>query len=381
MPGRPAVRLAFFYGSVFAGIGIFLPFWPVWLADARGLSAGEIGVILAAGFWPRVVISIAIGWAADRWGERKRPMIALAAATLALVALYTLAEGFWALLVLSLLVGATYASIVPLGEALALQEAKAAGFGYGRVRLWGSITFIAASIGIGTALERSGAEVVLQGLVATLGLTLLACALLPDTRVPLRGEPPARLGALLRRPGFLAFLLASGLIHGSHAVYYGFATIHWRDAGHGETLIGWLWALGVLAEILLFAWGGQVLARIGALRLLVLAGALTAVRWGVMALGTELWLLVPAQVLHAASFGAAYLAGMHHLRDGTPPEMHATAQGCFAAAVALLFGVLTPAAGWLYGALAGAAFWPMALLAATGTALVARMSSLRAAAA
>jgi PPP family 3-phenylpropionic acid transporter len=93
--------------------------------------------------------------------------------------------------------------------------------------------------------------------------------------------------------------------------------------------------------------------------LLSLAGALTVARWALTAMSTDLAVLVPAQALHAASFGAVHLAAMHYLRDRTPAELHASAQGFYAAiGTALPFGLVTPVAGWLYGAAAAGAITP-----------------------
>jgi PPP family 3-phenylpropionic acid transporter len=179
---------------------------------------------------------------------------------------------------------------------------------------------------------------------------------------------------LARQRRFLAFVAAAGLIQASHAVYYGFATLHWRAAGHGELVIGLLWAEGVVAEIALFAGAAALLRRFGPLRLLTLAGGLTAIRWGLTALSTDLAVLVPAQALHAASFGAVHLAAMHYLRDNTPPELHASAQGFYAAiGTALPFGLLTPIAGWLYGTVGGGAFLAMTALALAGTTMAATL--------
>jgi MFS transporter, PPP family, 3-phenylpropionic acid transporter len=367
--GLVAARLAAFYGATFAVIGVQTPFWPVWL-EARGLGAGEIGLVIAASFWPRVVTSLVIPHRVDRLGERRGPMALLAAATLIGVALFALADRFWMFMVLSLLTGATFAAIMPLGEALALQEAHRHRISYGRVRLWGSITFIVTAIAAGRWLEQGGPGVVLALLLASLGATALSCLALPEHRPAAPAGASPRLRRLLRQPGLMPFILAAGLIQASHVVYYGFATLHWRAAGHGEAVIGWLWAEGVLAEIVLFTWAGTVLRRLPPLRLLALAGALTVLRWAATALSTDLLVLVPAQALHAASFGAVHLATVHYLRDHTPPELHATAQGLYAAiGGALLAGLLTPFGGWLYGRIGGASFWSMAAIALVGTLL------------
>ena len=166
----------------------------------------------------------------------------------------------------------------------------------------------------------------------------------------------------------MSFVLAAGLIQASHVVYYGFATLHWRAAGHGEAVIGWLWAEGVVAEIMLFAWAAAVLRRLPPLRLLALAGGLSVLRWAATALSTDLAVLIPAQALHAASFGAVHLATVHYLRDHTPLALQASAQGFYAAiGGALLSGLLTPFGGWLYGRAGGEAFWAMAAVALAGT--------------
>jgi PPP family 3-phenylpropionic acid transporter len=372
-PLGTAARLAGFYGAVFAVVGVQLPFWPVWL-EAQGLSAAEIGLVIAASFWPRVITSLIIPHHADRLGERRRPMAALAAITLIGVALFAFADRFWMFMGLSLVTGATFAAILPLGEALALQQAHEQRLSYGRVRLWGSITFIVAAIGAGRALQGAGPDIVLPLLLAALGLTVASCLALPERPRAARAGLPPGLARLLRQPGLVTFVLAAGLVQGSHVVYYGFATLHWRAAGHGEAVIGWLWAEGVAAEVVLFAWAAAVLRRLPPLPLLALAGGLSVLRWAATALSSDLAVLIPAQALHAASFGAVHLATVHYLRDRTPPELHASAQGLYAAlGGALLSGLLTPLGGWLYGRAGGGAFWAMAAVALLGTMLTVLM--------
>jgi PPP family 3-phenylpropionic acid transporter len=370
-----AARLALFYAAYFAAVGIYLPFWPVWL-ESGGLDATEIGYVLAAAFWPRIVTNLLIPSIADRLGARRRPMILLSAVTLAGFVLFALAQGFWPLLLLSLLTVTSWAAILPLGEAVALGEAKRRGPDYGRVRLWGSLTFILAAVAVGEWLERAGPPIILWSIAAMILWLLAACLLLPPGETAERTATVADLRRLVRQPEFLVFVAAAGLLQASHAVYYGFATLHWRAAGHGELVVGLLWAEGVVAEVVLFAWAAALLRRFPPVRLLTLAGTLTVARWALSGMSTDLVVLVPAQALHAASFGAVHLAAMHYLRDRTPPELHASAQGFYAAlGTALPFGLLTPVAGWLFGVAGGSAFWAMAAVALVGTALAARLSS------
>ncbi|MEM7192866.1 MAG: MFS transporter [Pseudomonadota bacterium] len=128
-----------------------------------------------------------------------------------------------------------------------------------------------------------------------------------------------------------------------------------------------MWSIGVVAEVGLFAVSGRIIARIGAARLLVVAGFATALRWSFMAFDPVLWATVLLQVLHAMSFGAAHLAAIHFLTHAVPEDRSATAQGIYSAVVAgLVMGTATLASGPLYTHLGGEAYAVMALIAAIG---------------
>jgi MFS transporter, PPP family, 3-phenylpropionic acid transporter len=161
---------------------------------------------------------------------------------------------------LSVLTGATWAAILPLGEAVALGEAQRRDLNYGRVRLWGSIAFILAAIAIGQWLADAGPAIVLWSIAAVAAGLLGACVLLPEGRACARPAAFADFRRLVGTPEFLAFVAAAAMIQVSHAVYYGFATLHWRAAGHGGLAIGLLWAEGVVAEVVLFACAGRAAA-------------------------------------------------------------------------------------------------------------------------
>ena len=363
------LRLSLYYASVFAVVGVLLPFWPLWLA-ARGLGPGEIGAVLSAPLWVKVISNPLIAQAVDRRGERRRPMIIISLGALAAYALFALAQGFLQLLAVSVLAGLFFAALNPLGENLTLLTAQARGLDYGRIRLWGSLAFIAASAGAGRLLAGRPDELVLGLVVAGLAIVVLACIALPDTPTPRAARRSAPLRRLLGQGTFLLFLAAASLIQASHAVYYGFATLHWRGLGLGAATIGWLWAEGVVAEIVLFAFSGAVVRKLGPARLIVLAGLAGVVRWSATGLGESLALLVLLQALHGFTFGAAHLGAMHFIARAVPPEFSASAQSLYSAlGMGVVFGLAMLASGALYASLAGAAFHVMAAMAGLGAVL------------
>jgi PPP family 3-phenylpropionic acid transporter len=199
--------------------------------------------------------------------------------------------------------------------------------------------------------------------------TALACWRLPDLRTDRNSSRGLPLVEVLRRRSFVLMLAACGLIQGSHAVYYAFATIHWRGVGYSEDVIGALWAEGVICEVALFVFGGHAIRRCGAGRLIVLAGLAAALRWIGTGLIDALLAIVALQALHGISFGAAHLGAMHWIGRQVPPALSATAQSLYSAIVFGLFlGAMLYGAGWLYAALAGAAYLPMAAAGAVGVA-------------
>lgn len=163
---------------------------------------------------------------------------------------------------------------------------------------------------------------------------------------------------------FWLFLAVAGLNQASHAVLYGFATLHWRASGLSDATIGWLWAEGVLAEILLFALSNRILARIGVSGLLLLAGLASALRWLALGLTTDLSALIVLQALHGLTFGAAHLAAMHFIARSIPANLTATAQSLNTAiAGGVIMAGAMAGAGWLYSTFAGHAFLAMTVLA------------------
>ena len=181
---HPALRLSAFYAATFLVTGIQLPFWPIWLAS-RGLTAREIGVLLAAAIWVKVLATPAIGALADKTGGRRVLMGALAAAALAAYAGLLSAGSFWLLISLNLVALTAQSALMPLGDTITLAAVRSEGLDYGRIRLWGSVSFIFASIASGAALASSSGERVLPLVLGASALVLLACL-----RSPV--DPPSR---------------------------------------------------------------------------------------------------------------------------------------------------------------------------------------------
>jgi PPP family 3-phenylpropionic acid transporter len=233
--------------------------------------------------------------------------------------------------------------------------------------MWGSAAFIVGSFGAGVLLDVAAARDLIWLIVAAAVIAAAAaCALKP--LAPHAGSAPELVvsspGGVWRDPAFLAAALAASLIQASHAVYYGFSALDWRAAGLDGAAIAALWALGVAAEIVLFAISGRL--PIAPTTLLMVGAAGAVVRWGAMAFDPPAILLPPLQCLHALTFGASHLGALGFIARTTPPKLGATAQGYLAVALGLVMAASMALAGVLYARWGSLAYWAMALLAVAG---------------
>lgn len=371
----PALRMALFFAASVAMLGAFIPFWPAWL-ESRGLSKVQIGHVIAAWAWSRCLAGPLVAHLVDRSGARRRWILALAVASTLAFLPFGFTRGFGALLALTALFGALHAQVIPLGENLILFEAHRLGFRYASVRWFGSLSFLLVSVLTGRLLEGGHAERAFPIALLFLALTCVAALALPEAAAPPPAQSPSPstvrrspLREIVARRPLLYVLTGIGVIQAAHAVYYAYSTLHWSAAGHSTTAIGWLWAEGVLAEILLFAAVGAGRLRVSERTLLGWAVLGSVVRWSALALTTEVPWLVATQWLHALTFAAAHLAAMTFLSRSVGVELSATAQSVYATVNIAAHAATVALCAPLFAARGGAAFWPMIPLALAGGAL------------
>lgn len=361
-----APKLALFYATLFAILGIHMPFFPLWL-QAKDLSASEIGLVLAA---PMLVRVFAIP-VATREADRRNAIKTTIAVSTLIAALSTgllgLVGGFWPILLVWMLATLAFTPAMPLAEAYALKGLRSRGRTYGPVRLWGSAAFIATTLGAGVLLDAIAPLNLIWLIFAAFMLAAFVALwlepLATDSSAPSPTASPSR---VLLQPAFLAALAAAGLVQASHAVYYGFSTLDWRAAGLSGQSIGVLWALGVAAEIALFAISGRLPAALGPTLLLIIGATGALVRWSAMAFDPPALLLPALQCLHALSFGATHLGALGFLVRTAPEHLGATAQGYLAVVNGVLMASATALAGSLYAAYGSRAYAAMAALAMLG---------------
>src|SRR5699024_1626226 len=307
--------LAFGYFSYFFSYGIFLPFWSVWLKGI-GLTPETIGLLLGTGLVARFLGSLLI---APRVSDPSRLIPALR--VLALLTL-VFALAFWAgthvawLMVVMIGFNLFFSPLVPLTDALANTWQKQIPLDYGRVRLWGSIAFVIGSALTGKLVSLYDYRVILALLtlgVASMLLGMMLCPAIQPQGVSRHQESTGWSSWLALISQNWRFLVCVCLLQGAHAAYYGFSAIYWQSAGYSASAVGYLWSLGVVAEVIIFALSNKLFRRFSARDLLLLSAVCGLIRWGMMGWTTALPWLIVAQILHCGTFTVCHLAGMRYI--------------------------------------------------------------------
>lgn len=347
----PHGRLAVWYFWYFAFIGAFQPYFALYLQSVE-LSAARIAVLMSLGQLMRLLAPLLWSWLADSGGRRVRFVVASTAAALASFSMVFLTQDFVALLIGMAILHFFWSASLPLIEALTLGHLGANAERYGRIRLWGSVGFIAAVMAVGLLLDSAPIRAQLWVSWALLLGTLLSALALTEVKDHAGRIAGPILGVLRQRK--VVFVLAAGMFMiAAHGALYVFYSIHLVAQGYSKTLVGLLWVLGVVAEIGVFLLMPRISFGISLRRILLACFALAAVRflligWGVAFIG----LLFFAQLLHGASFGAHHAATMAALNRWFEPGQQARAQA--------MYGSVAYGAGGLGGALLAGALWERA---------------------
>ena len=300
----PYWRLSGFYFFYFASLGALIPYWGLYL-KSLGFTAAAIGSMMAIIMATKIISPNIWGWVADHTG--KRMAIVRLGGLLSIIAFagVFISHQYWWLVVVMMLFSFFWNATLPQLEATTFTHLGEQTHRYSSVRLWGSIGFIVAVWVIGQQLD--GAKIsflplILMGLFISIWASSL---LVPEEKstgsLHLHHEP---LRKVLKRPEVVGLLLICFLMQMGHGPYYTFYSIYMQDFGYSLSMIGFLWALGVLAEVLIFMRMHKLVPRYGLKRLLIVSLLLAACRWIIIALfPTTLSIMIFAQLLHAASFG------------------------------------------------------------------------------
>jgi PPP family 3-phenylpropionic acid transporter len=370
--GRERQGLARGYFWYFATVGLFVPYWPPFLAS-RGLDPVEIGLVMGLFAAMRAIGPPAWAHWADATGMRLGVLRAAALLSAGLAASFHWLHSPWSIALVLAAYSAAWNGVMSIYDAHVLDRLGPEQERYGRLRLWGSVGFILFAVAGGPVLERAGMQWLPWALAAIVLATWWSLRGVPDAP-PVEPRQGVGIGRRLADRRVLAFLLAVFLMVASHGPYYNFFTLYLDAAGYSRTAIGLLWAWAVVAEIGVFIAAPALLRRVPLRWLTVAALLATALRWAL--LGTwpgRAGLVFGAQALHLASFGLFHLCSVMIAGQLFPGRTAARGQALHGAVGYGLGGVAgAVGGGWLWSEVSPAgAFLAAAALAAAAAGVAA----------
>jgi PPP family 3-phenylpropionic acid transporter len=312
-------QLAGFYFFYFAYLGAFAPYFSLYL-DSLGYGAAAIAMLLALPQVMRIFAPHLWGLLADRTSQRVR-IVYLTGAAGTLCYLGVFAANAWAWLFACIALWSFFwSAALPLMESATLDHLGSRSAQYGRIRLWGSLGFIAAVVGVGALLDIVPMAVLLPVVGAAMAGILLVTWRVPEPRRDVRATQSAPIAHVLRSREVIGLIGACFMMAVAHGPYYTFFSLHLAAQSYSKTAIGWMWAVGVIAEIAVFAGLPWLNRRFSPRALLIASLAIAAVRFVLIGWAAQFAaILFAAQLMHAATFGvfhAAALVSVHRLFQG-----------------------------------------------------------------
>lgn len=310
MPLLPYWRLSGFYFFYFAFIGAFTPYWSLYLQSLE-FNALQIGVLMSLLLITRIFSPSVWGWLADHTGKRVRVVQIAAITGFLSFCGFFLGESFAWIFLVMLLMSFFWSASLPLMEAITLSHLDDHTDKYGRIRSWGSVGFVLAVVGVGYLLD----NVEIIGLLwVVLGLKLgivIFSYQVPEKEIisHITGHHSVR--QICLRPEVMAFLISSLLMLFAHGAYYTFFSIYLVEHGYDKGFVGWLWAIGVICEIGVFFIMPWLMRYFSLKAILIFSFACAILRFLMIGWGVA-WpmIIVLAQILHAATYGAHHIAAM-----------------------------------------------------------------------
>ena len=324
-----SAKFSLVYFSIFIVIGINAPFFPLWLSS-KGFTERYIAIILATSVLTKLLANPFFAGLGDKYGNRKIPMLYLSFISTIILFSLNIFNSLYLIAFMAITSWALFAPLMPLTESLTTTAIKKYNFDYGNTRLWGSVSFIIIAFFGGIIIEKYGLKYV--PILMTIGALFLFLSIIIMPTIP---SLPARKKfstyALLKNRNFFPFLLACGAIQSSHGIYYGFSTIYWKSIGLSETVIGALWAEGVVFEIILLAYFYKFKNYTSPKIFIIIAGVMAIIRWTLMAYADTILYIALIQILHAFTFGLTHLAAINFISEVMTVRAQAKSQALYSA--------------------------------------------------
>lgn len=301
--GVPYWRLSGFYLVYFSALGVLVPYWGLYLKSLN-FDARQIGELIAIIMATKIIAPYLWGWIADHTGKGMQIVRLASILSFLLFGLIFIEQSYWWIAFVMMSFSFFWNAALPQFEATTMSHLGENEHAYSKIRVWGSLGFVAAVVLMGVILESQPITLVPIMLMVLYGALMLSSFLVAEPKQQSHHAEQGSILTVLKKPQVIALLVVCFLMQLSHGPYYTFFSIYLENHNYSSSVIGWLWALGVIAEVIVFLYIHKWLPKYGHRNLLVIALLLTALRWVLTAYMVDYpSVIVATQLLHAASFG------------------------------------------------------------------------------
>jgi MFS transporter, PPP family, 3-phenylpropionic acid transporter len=303
-------NLSRFYFVYYFFVGAFVPYWGLYL-QAEQFDAADIGILMSLFQISRIFAPNLWGWLADHTKQRVRWIKLTALLGLIGFTAVFWAHGFWWLFFVMAALSLFTSSTLPLSESLTLAHLATTNGHYSKIRMWGSLGFIVASVVLGYAIDWYGIKTLLWFLLGVQITLFMLTFKLPEAIIAPHAHDEFSIWSIIKNPTVIALLIGCSLMVTAHGVLYNFYSIYLAKHGYSKGMIGWLWALGVVCEIGIFMLMPKIMARFSLKNIMLASLGLAVIRFAMIGVAVDnLGLLLIAQSLHAATFGSFHAASI-----------------------------------------------------------------------
>ena len=344
----PGLLISAYWFFLMGALGIFFPFYSLYLDENAGLTPAQVGMVMASVPLTGMLVQPLWGVVADRTGRRARLLALLTTVSaVCYVAMY-LANDFHELLVATMLLSVFATALVPLCVSVCFALMTDEGpHAFGRTRAWGTLGFLVAVVVFPRMLDPHGAitpglELMMPGTALLAAVAALVALLLPDRVVHRSARMQRGDWRLLLRHGpflrFLVFILGAYLcLQGPMSLFPLFI----RSLGGDMLTVSHLWVVMVILEIPLVAYSGAWFARLGPRVLLAFGIGAGAIRWIVSAVAVDVNVVYAVQALHGVTVGGLMIGAPYYVDAVVPDRLRSTAQGVLSMVGVSLGGILS----------------------------------------
>lgn len=345
----PYWRLSAFYFAYFGFVGAFTPFWSLYL-KSLAFNAFQIAVLMSLFQIARIFAPGLWGWVADHTGRKVHLIQWLAGLSLISYCGVFVGSSYVWLFAVMLILSFFWSASLPLIEAVTLGHLGDRFDRYGHIRMWGSIGFILAVVGLGYMLDVWPIVSLLWVVLVLLVLVFAFSYRIPEPVLFRQHGDESQLMEIMRQPKVLALMAACFMMAAAHGVYYTFYSIFLVDHGYSKAQVGWLWALGVLCEIAIFLLMPRLTRIFGLQKIMVVSLLLAFVRFNLIGWAVDFWLwILVGQMLHAATFGTYHATAVALTHQYFKGKHQSKGQGLYTSVsygMGGTFGAVLSGYGW-----------------------------------